>query len=190
MISGSPGPVITFQPNIAGDFVLAVYSGTRLLRTVQIAIVQATLQLSSSAFQPHDNLAAFGQSGVQTQGQSYNAMDSVAEYLLEGGGQDENVGVNGVTLGDVGNLVKTTVTIAYPIPTPPPPAPGNESGTGTEISGNCAIPPQTLSVCRTPMVDTSRVEQGQTPTGDISAFRVFDQLSADLRCPEPSTMVD
>jgi hypothetical protein len=153
-ISGGPGTVISFQPTIAGDFVLAVYSGNSLLRTVQIAIVQAMLIAPNSQFTLSNTLAGTGSSGIKTTTTSILAPGQIpmylrAWYLLQGGGALQNVGTSGIVIGDVGNLTVDSFQVDYP---------STPDGFGTEVPGGSL-----------PMLDTLRMN---SDAGGSNVFRM------------------
>jgi hypothetical protein len=176
VISGSPGAQITFQPSAAGNFRLTAYvdlNGNGVfdegeqLGVLQIAVVRATLL--TGIFTVQNTLAGTGNSSVVTD-PSRNVqvapMRLGAQYLLEGGGSARNVGVGAVTIGDVGNLVSDTLTVAYPVPTGVTRPPGNVPGSETESPGGPL-----------PMVDTEKGSRGSGPTGGATAFRATSTLS-------------
>jgi len=173
------GAQVTFSPSAAGNFVLVAYvdldgSGTfdegEQVGVVSFAVVKSTLQEGSDSYVTLTTmLSADGASGATTDGSI--PMSIIAHYLLEGGGADRTIGTTDITIGDVGNLLNDTFTVAYPVPTPTPASPGNVAGTETEYPGG-----------PTPMVDAAGVAATTQPTGGATPFR-GNSATADATPP-------
>jgi hypothetical protein len=162
-LSAQTGASITFTPTLTGNFILicyydtngdSMYNAGEELRVLRMASVNVQVQ-PNSFIRTNANFVG-GSNSVNVQ----NAMELQMDVLLEGGGADALIGVDRVTLGNVGNLRTDNFVVNYPVPTPAPPAPGNVNGTGSENPG-----------AATPVVDTVNVTQGHEPTGGTTPFR-------------------
>jgi anti-sigma factor RsiW len=167
------GPQVGFQPTLAGNFNLTCYYDTNgnnsydsgeELRVLRWASVR-TQFVSDSSFIRSNSVFVGSSNGVSTGSATVHAMDLQVDVILEGGGTNAMIGVDRVTLGNVGTLWHADdFVVNYPVPTPAPPAPGNVAGTESENSGGPV-----------PMVDTHRVTHGNQPTGGDTAFRANSQ---------------
>jgi hypothetical protein len=160
--------MIDVTPNIAGNFRLigycdadknGMYDAGEELRVLRMGIIQSTVQpghfiKTAATFNAYTPGAGFR--GVATN----NTMNLQADFLLEGGGADGKIGLDQVTLGNIGNALSDTFVINYPIPMPPPPPPRNVAGTGTEVIGATA-----------PAVDSVNVPKGGSASGGSNPFR-------------------
>jgi hypothetical protein len=177
--NGPPGFGVSFDPEI-GNFRLIAYVDANgngsfdegeQLRVLRIAVVRATLLNPAtstfnvaSSFVPAalmggtERVAVLGPGGGP-------AMKILGEYMIEGGGDTCKIGVNAITIGNVGNLDFDNFQVLYPRQSLGP-------ATGTEVPAGPF-----------PMVDTARVTQpsgeagtdlhclNQQPTGGACAFR-------------------
>jgi hypothetical protein len=154
-------------PSVAGNFRVICYYDTNLngawnsgeeLRVVQLAIVRFTVESAEI-----DSLPEFS-GGVEDLGfyaQSGDTPFTVSgRIVLRGGGNDQQIGVDKVRLGDVGNLKMDTALVNYPVPSPTPPAPGNQVGTEFEFPG-----------ASLPMLDTGNLAKNVKATGADTVFR-------------------
>jgi hypothetical protein len=185
VLNGSPGQTVTFQPNVAGDFLLIAYVDANgngqfdpgeQLGTLQIAIVQATIITSSSSFTVANTLVGtqlqhllqgiFSGIASDPSGLISSApMQLTAWYWLQGGGLGGTIGNGAIMIGDVGNLVTSdTFEIDYL---------GTPNGVGNEAPGGSI-----------PMLDTQNLSNGVAQSGGgITAFRKTSQLATG---PAPS----
>jgi hypothetical protein len=84
---------------------------------------------------------------------------------LEGGGANRRFGVDQVTLGNVGNVLRDNFVVNHPGRTAP-----NDTRAGTAAE-DPDFQTNPAAGFPSPMVDTSRVVQGNEPTGGITPFR-------------------
>ena len=168
-LSATTGAEVSVTPSTAGNFRLIVfvdsnannaYNAGEEIRVLRFAVVRvASLEdCTIDRIDPMFTSVASGgtQIGVETDG----IMAISCTVTLEGGGANRLIGVNKVTIGDVGNLTSENFQINFPIPTPTPAAPGNVAGTESENPGGSL-----------PMVDTGNVSLNQEPSGGNTAFR-------------------
>lgn len=171
-LTGSPGTTVTFTPSLAGSFRVVAYIDENgngkfdegeQLRVLPFAAVQTTLQ-PGAVFNKTINKPIAVQNTIKGYGPQIfeivgvpsliaggaPAMNLQVDFLLQGGGANQNLGVAKITqemgsVGDVGNLLNDTFMINYPAT-----AANNMAGTGTEApSGVLPVHAGTL-----PMVDT------------------------------------
>jgi hypothetical protein len=160
------------NPTTAGNFRLICYFDSNnneifdegeQLRVLLLAIVR--FSVNESNCQMETIQAAFQGIHLPTNQDQVNTagviMGITCDVLLESGGNNKRIGVNKVTIGNVGNLIIENTTINYPVPDPSPPPPGNVIGTGVEYPG----------VDTLPMIDVTGIDPGTEPTGGTSAFR-------------------
>jgi hypothetical protein len=161
------GSEILLTPHKAGNFNVICYydsnNNSRFdageeLRVLRMAVVRVTVKdapaISSGVeFRPETDPTL---GGVATQ----IAMLIDMNVLLEGGGQNRQIGIDKMHFGVVGNLTQHRSTANYPIPTPTPPSPGNQAGQWIEDPG------ATL-----PMLDAGGIPRGTEPTGNKTVFR-------------------
>ena len=171
-LSDQTGASITVTPSVAGNFRLICYYDTNgnsaydsgeELRVLRLAVVRATLDANESTIDSPGVAFAGSQNRVTT----FLAMTVTCVVLLEGGGSNRLIGVNQVTVGQVGNLTSENFIVNYPVPTPTPAPPGDVAGTEWEVPG-----------AGTPMIDTGRVDSGHEPTGGDTAFRNSSRSSS------------
>ena len=150
------GRELTVTPNTSGNFRLicyydangnGVYNSGEELKVLRLAVVKASIDTSECTVTASGSFSSPTSTSVGTA----NAMRLECDVVLESGGSDKRVGLDKVKLGNVGNLISDNFTVHYPAP---PPAREVEAPGGD-----------------LPMIDTSRVNQGQEPTGGITAFR-------------------
>ncbi|HEX6098539.1 MAG TPA: Ig-like domain-containing protein [Thermoanaerobaculia bacterium] len=166
---GTSGAEVTLTPSKPGHFRVILYVDTdgddewdagEELRTIKVAIVRATVQ-------PGHFISTEGQfSGrsdlEEERIETHGAMLIRADVLLEGGGATRRIGLDRVTLGNVGNLREDdSFAVRYPVPTPTPPPPGDVVGFQHEVQNGDI-----------PMLDTTNVPTRDTePTGGSQALR-------------------
>lgn len=172
-LSTTTGAQLSITPNTAGNFRLICFYDLNAnttfdtgeeIRVLRFAVVRATVTTGATiSFIDTGGLAFTSQSASGEYSLSSNPpggsiMLLQCKALLEGGGSGRKIGVNQVTLGNIGNLIALSAKANYSV-----------SGMWTETTGTGGA---------LPMLDTGNVSAGQEPTGSDSAFRTQSRSSS------------
>jgi hypothetical protein len=144
-LSATTGVEINVTPSTAGNFRLicyfdsngnSAYNAGEELRVLRFAVVRvASLEdCTIDRIGPTFTSAPDGATRIAVESDGIMAISCTVN--LEGGGANKTIGVNKVTIGDVGNLTSKNFQINFPVPTPTPAPPGNVVGTE---SVNCTL---------------------------------------------------
>jgi Putative Ig domain len=174
-VAGSPGARVTFPPDNPGNFRLVAYIDANgngkfddgeQLRILRIAVVRVTLMNPTtstfnvvSVFVPDAPSGVPPKEGLDVKGPGGGpAMKILGDFMIEGGGDTCQIGVNVITIGNVGNLDSDNFQVLYPRRSLGP-------ATATETPAGPF-----------PMVDTTRVTKAPgcpnpQPAGGTCPFR-------------------